>query len=307
MRTKPIFKSLLLAALFIVSGWSADGAEIELRDNAVVDGAIVRLGDIAQIRHEEGAIAAVWEALPLFPAPASGKARVVRQQELAQLLAFSDETLAHVRIVGSPAVKIQTGPTVVTATDAPAKTVTSGHQGVVPASHQSAAKPNDKPVVHAASRIAVEVAGNTPISTGETFVVVATRKLDKGYRIRREDVEVRQVSGEMAGGIADPAAVIGRETTQAINPATAIHSGMVQLPRLVRRGETVTVRSIASGICITTSGKALDDGSEGSLISIDLDETHERISARVTGVQQVEVYAIGPRLPAKSSATASAK
>jgi flagella basal body P-ring formation protein FlgA len=298
-------KMLLLATLFVASGWSAEAAELELRSDAVVAGSVVRLGDIARIRNAEAELVAEWEALPLFPAPAIGKSRLVRPQELSQLLAFSDERLADCRIVGASAVQIHSRdegagtakPLALHAAYRPAATNT---QAVAPASHtEIAAK------THTASRIAV--AGNLPISTAETVAVVALRKLDRGQTIRREDVALQQVSAEFAeaGAITDLGAVIGREATQAIHASGLISAKMVQMPRLVRRGETVTIRSIAAGIRITTSGKALEDGSEGALISVDLDETHERIAARVVGVQQVEVYANGPRVPSPKSAASA--
>jgi flagella basal body P-ring formation protein FlgA len=297
MQPKESIKTLLLATLFVASSWSADAAEIELQDDVVVSGAVVRLGDIARVLNEKPELAAELESLPLFPSPAAGKTRLVRKQELSQLLAFADEQLSSCRVVGASAVQIRAAQ----ATASPAtvvKVATSATVAVKPViakvNHEVAA-PN-APKIHMASPIAV--AGNTPIATTETIAVVALRKLDRGQKIRREDVELQQVSSETleSGAIYDLNAVVGREATQSINAKVAISAKMVQSPRLVRRGETVTVRSVAAGVRITTSAKALEDGSDGSLVQIDLEESHERITARVTGMQQVEVYANGPRI-----------
>ncbi len=305
MHTQQSFKMLFLATLFVASGWSADAAEIELRSDAVVTGSVVRLGDIAEIRGEANpGLVAEWELLPLFPAPAIGKSRTVRPQELSQLLAFSDERLADCRVLGAAAVQIHSRE------EAAATTPAVSHAAYRPA---TVAASNVAPASHAAVSVKtntaspIAVAGNLPISTSETVAVVALRKLDRGQKIRREDVALQQVSAEVAesGVINDLDAVVGREATQAINPDGLISAKMVQMPRLVRRGETVTIRSIAAGIRITTSGKALEDGSEGALIQVDLDETHERISARVVGVQQVEVYANGPRVASPKTPAAA--
>lgn len=307
MQSHQSYKTLLLAALFVASGWSADGAEIELRGDAVVSGTVVRLGDVARIRHEQAALVAEWESLPLFPAPAIGRKRLVKQQELSQLLAFSDERLADCRIVGASAVQIHSLSEGATSSQA---AVHAANRPASAAAQATAAQTGHASAVakpHTASPIAA--VGNLPVSTSEMTVVVALRRLDRGDHIRREDVALRQVSAELVAGgsISDLSAVVGREATQAINPSAAISAKMVQMPRLVRRGETVTIRSIAAGIRVSTSGKALEDGSEGALVQVDLDDTHERIAARVVGMQQVEVYASGPRVATQKALPAAAQ
>lgn len=296
MHTKQSLKTLFLATLFVASSWSAGAAEIELRGDAAVSGPIVRLGDIARVRHEQPEVVAEWESLGLFPAPAAGKTRLVKRQEVAQLLSFIDEQLGKCHVVGSPVVNVR-------AADAEPEVASS----VVPVAYQ-AKKPADPPsppqlqTAKTVSQIPVaataNVAGNQPISTGENVAVVAIRRVDRGDRIRREDVEIRTVSAEMPVGslVRDIEAVIGKEATQAINPTAPISADMVQAPRLVRRGETVNVRAVAAGIRVTTSGRAMEDGSEGQVVQVELADTRERIAARVTGVQLVEVYAGGARI-----------
>ena len=296
---------LLLATIFVGSAWSAEAADIELRGDVVVSGTIVRLGDIAELRADDAQLDAEWKALPLFPAPAIGRTRLVKQQELAQLLAFNDERLANCRVVGARAVQIRSTdaqavpqPAVAQAgyhpfpTDRPA--ITKAVQGSQPATQ------------HSASPIAVS--DSHPATTSEVQAVVALRRLERGEVIRREDVALRPIPQEQveSGTLVDLNAVIGREATQMVNPSSAISAKMVQKPRLVLRGETVTVRSIAAGIRVTTSGKAREDGSEGSLVQVELDDTHERIAARVVGVQQVEVYAGGPRVATQRSIPSAA-
>ena len=63
------------------------------------------------------------------------------------------------------------------------------------------------------------------------------------------------------------------------------------LPPLVKRGESVTVHSRAAGVRITTSGKALSDGSLGAEIQIELADKRNKILARVAGPQTVEINA----------------
>lgn len=60
-------------------------------------------------------------------------------------------------------------------------------------------------------------------------------------------------------------------------------------PPVVEKGAVVTVSALAAGVKITTSGKALDDGSTGESIGVELADSKQRILARVTGPQTVEV------------------
>jgi flagella basal body P-ring formation protein FlgA len=60
-------------------------------------------------------------------------------------------------------------------------------------------------------------------------------------------------------------------------------------PPVVEKGAIVTVSARAAGIKVTTSGKALDDGSTGETIGVELADSKQRVLARVSGPQAVEV------------------
>lgn len=60
-------------------------------------------------------------------------------------------------------------------------------------------------------------------------------------------------------------------------------------PPIIEKGSIVTVNARAAGVKITTSGKALDDGATGETIGIELADGKQRILARVSGPQMVEV------------------
>jgi len=60
-------------------------------------------------------------------------------------------------------------------------------------------------------------------------------------------------------------------------------------PPVVERGAIVTVSARTAGVRITTSGKALEPGSTGDTVGVELVDTKQRVLARVTGPQAVEV------------------
>lgn len=93
----------------LAMGVATQAAEIRLKDSAECAGPLVRLGDIADV---EGEVAAEGESLAdvvLFPAPAAGKSRHVRLQELRQLLALCDVPVKDWRFSGAETVEIRAG------------------------------------------------------------------------------------------------------------------------------------------------------------------------------------------------------
>jgi hypothetical protein len=64
-------------------------------------------------------------------------------------------------------------------------------------------------------------------------------------------------------------------------------------PPLVRRGGSVMVHALATGVRITTSGKSLADAAQGENVLVELADSKEKILAKVVGPQLVEVRAGG--------------
>jgi hypothetical protein len=83
-----------------------------------------------------------------------------------------------------------------------------------------------------------------------------------------------------------------QSVASAIKPAAAT-STLPKPPRLVERNALCTVHARTGGIRVTTQGKALQAGALGETISIEMAETKERVLARITGSQIVEVAVAG--------------
>ncbi|HUE72368.1 MAG TPA: flagellar basal body P-ring formation chaperone FlgA [Pirellulaceae bacterium] len=135
--------------------------------------------------------------------------------------------------------------------------------------------------------------------------IVALRPIAKGEVVRPEDVESRPLAADFAGSSERLLAreeVIGRETTRPLTPGQPITAADVQLPRLVHRGDKVTVRSLAAGISITTSGKAAQDGALGDSIPVELEDPKRQILATVAGPLLVQ---LGNRPPAPGALKAA--
>ena len=74
---------------------------------------------------------------------------------------------------------------------------------------------------------------------------------------------------------------------------------------LVHRTDSVAVHSLAAGIRVTTHGKALDEGSKGDAILVQLEDSRERVLGRIIGPQTVLLQSA--TLPLSNKPAAGAK
>jgi len=135
--------------------------------------------------------------------------------------------------------------------------------------------------------------------------VVVVRSLPRGAPIRPVDVALREVEGaagssEVFYQIED---VVGKETTRSVVAGRVLEKSAIREPRCVRRGDVITVHVRSAGIRVRTNARARDDGSLGELISVESLLDRATYLARVSGIQEAEVYARPPQVePAPSAA-----
>jgi len=104
-----IFQSILAAGACVIACGSAAAFEIRLKDEAHCPGPLVRLGDIADLDTPATAELPALADLALFPVPATGKSRVLKRQELQQLLALCEIDPRDVQLAGAETVIIHAG------------------------------------------------------------------------------------------------------------------------------------------------------------------------------------------------------
>lgn len=102
-------RSIPMAALLAAAAAlapPAGAAEMRLRDRCEVAGAVVTLGDVAEIFAADADQSRTLEATELFPAPAAGQRRYVRQREIEDLLVLRGVNTALHRFSGAGQVEI---------------------------------------------------------------------------------------------------------------------------------------------------------------------------------------------------------
>ncbi len=101
-------------------------------------------------------------------------------------------------------------------------------------------------------------------------VLVARHPLQRATPIREGDLELveRNLANLPYGYYSEPQPVVGQMTRRDITSATVVTPAMVQAPKLVKRGQMVSVIAETGVLSIRTRGKALGDGKVGDLVRV---------------------------------------
>ncbi len=101
-------------------------------------------------------------------------------------------------------------------------------------------------------------------------VAVAGRALARGDIIREGDIKMveRDLGALKMGYIVDREQPVGMVVKRRIGVGTLLTPQLLEAPRLVRRGEQVTIIAESGGLEIRATGKALTDGAQGDRIRV---------------------------------------
>ena len=100
-------RALFLLAAVVVAQSAAQGAELRLRAECTPTGAMVRLGDVAEVLANDTAVVAQLSTVELFPVPAAGAQRYVRLREVQDLLLLRGVNLAQHQFAGANQVLVR--------------------------------------------------------------------------------------------------------------------------------------------------------------------------------------------------------
>ena len=263
------WKPLICLSALLAGTCGIQAAEIRMETSVRVPGWIVLLGDVAKVSDPSEEVVAQLKRIELFPAPLGGRARILRQGEVRELLSLHGVAASSYHITGAERTRIVSDP--------------NRPRQLTPDFQSAPAAPAQ--LVH---------------------FVVAGRTLERGEVIRPMDVELRVVPPQQlpiaqrkreswAESLDD---VVGLEVTRPFQSGQALDVAALRRPLLVRRGEVVTVLARAEGVQVKTSARAMEQGALGDLITLQVVDSRERYTARVIGQQKAEVYASGVVVPA---------
>lgn len=121
--------------------------------------------------------------------------------------------------------------------------------------------------------------------------VQVTRVIRRGEEIAEADV--RPMTGRLSeldrGAIDDPSVVVGSVAKQEMRPGRWVTEQMTEVPKIVKRGQGVTLRLARGPISIVTSGITSEAGARGQVIKVKNVQSNREVYARVVSSDEVQV------------------
>ncbi len=115
-------------------------------------------------------------------------------------------------------------------------------------------------------------------------VLVLRQPLTRGVAISQNDLDLveRNLAALPYGYYADPKPVIGKLTKRTLAANSVLTPQMLTAPKLIKRGQRVTLVGEAGALTVRMVGEALSDGSEGDIIRVRADGSKRVIDGTVT-------------------------
>lgn len=143
-----------------------------------------------------------------------------------------------------------------------------------------------------------QTAQRVTLSGRATLIVempVLTRRISPGEVITRSDIGwVEFTSGQLSGNLAaNENDLINHSPRHSLGVNTPIYLYEVQVPKLVSRGQMVTIVLRTSNMVLITEGRATQDGGAGELIRVVNTQSNRTVDATVVAANEVTVFAPG--------------
>lgn len=122
-------------------------------------------------------------------------------------------------------------------------------------------------------------------------VIVAAQPIFRGQIITAGNVinEEREVTRLNQGYFSKPDLVVGSIAKRGIATHRVILPQSLSTPKLVNKGESISIQAISSGLSIKAMGVALADGSLGDLIRVRNSKTQRIVEGRISAPGQIVI------------------
>jgi len=327
---RTLFTAVAFVCFAVADGHAAT---ITLRGECRPSGAVVTLADVAEVDDSNVAVTARLNAVEIMPAPSSaGKRLTVRQlQDQLELRGIDLNTLRFSGAASVNILPPAAAPKAARVTGVMQRAAEKAMQDAVRLHLQEVAgrdepwdidvQTNDDAVRLVSAAVGpLRISGGTSPWTGnQTFqilanangavgqanvtakitlpplVISATHNIPKGTILRASDLHEERIPGRArnAEAIQSIEEIVGHEAARAIAQGQAVERVFVRLPLLVKKGDVVTVYARNGGVQVRITARAKEDGSQNDVISVESLMDRKLINGRVTGPQEVEVFAKG--------------
>lgn len=119
---------------------------------------------------------------------------------------------------------------------------------------------------------------------------VVKRTMSRSETVRAEDLEWRWVSRAVSRGnaIVDMQGLVGRRLTRAVGALEPVPIGAVEIPEVVRRGQSVRLEMRGRGVDVSGRVEVLEGGAYGEIVDAVYPATKKKLRVRVVNSETVE-------------------
>ncbi len=309
--------SLLLLASLIVPALAAAGPSAHLREEAVVKGAVIRLGDVARIEGSASAVAQL-SRVELGPSPLPGRSRSVEKdyiiirlrQHKVDPAVLAADSATQCRVTRSSQT-LSADTLIETARKFLEEKIEPGDGKLV---IEPVSRPREMVLPEGELGLACELIGNPGTGANRRVMV---QVMVGGEPAGRADISLRarryvkvaiatttiprgaaltgKISFEERDRMSLPQDVIlegdsldGLQAVCAIAAGSVISRRQAAEPAVVHRGDAVTVQAKVGGIVISATAVADEDGRPGQAIRVRNTDSNKQFRAQVVNAKTVE-------------------
>jgi len=122
-------------------------------------------------------------------------------------------------------------------------------------------------------------------------VVVAAKALSRGNLLTESDIKrVKYNMSQLpAGYIEEPTYGLGMEIKRRLSPGTPLTTSMMRKPKIIKRGQQVSIVARAGSMEVRMSGKALANGAVGERIRVLNVKSKKKLEGTVTPEGNIKV------------------
>ncbi len=157
------------------------------------------------------------------------------------------------------------------------------------------------------SLILLPLTGVTPAhsATEMHMVPVLAQPVGRGEIIRDEAVVLQEMKRSPAGidYITDGQVLVGMAAKRPLRAGAPLRLSDISQPRLVAKGDLVTIAFQAPGLSLSVHGKALEDGVQGQAIRVLNTQTNRTFEGAVAAAGYVLVSPLGSQPPVEAQTT----
>ncbi len=127
-----------------------------------------------------------------------------------------------------------------------------------------------------------------------TRIPALTRRMAPGEAVRKDDLRWIEVRADLIAPdtVATPKQILGLMPRRSIRPDAPLRQGNFRAPILVKKGSLVTIVLQARQMVLTVRGRATEDGAAGDVIKVINTRSHQTVDAVVDGPTQVVINTV---------------